>query len=90
MKITIGKEGLTKTWQDDFPETTECVHCEGKSRIGFVAHEAIEENVSSEGYVCSLHNNDPDGEGYWAHDCASFATYICKECCEATTLWNQA
>ena len=42
MKVTIGKAGLAKTQQDEFPETTQCCKCKGEARIGFVAHEGID------------------------------------------------
>lgn len=45
MIVTIGKEGLTKTWQLEFQETTKCCQCGGVARIGFVAHEDISEEV---------------------------------------------
>ncbi len=90
MKVTIGKEGLNKTWQAEFPETTECAKCKGVSRIGFVAHEAMEEKLKHDEYVCSLHRNKPKTEGYWLHDCCAVAVYFCKDCLNTTALYNQA
>ena len=58
MKITIGKEGLNKTWQAEFPEETKCVHCGGDSRIGFVAHEGMDERLSHMDRP-DIHNTDP-------------------------------
>ena len=46
MKVTLGKDGLVKTQQDEFPETTQCCKCKGKARIGFVAHEGIDHGSS--------------------------------------------
>ena len=86
MKVTIGKEGLTKTWQDNFPETVSCVHCGGDTRIGFVAHEGIDETL--EEYVCSLHENEPK-YSFWLHDCCAVAVYFCKQCLEPTAHYNQ-
>ena len=92
MKITLGEEGCKKTWQAEFPKETKCVHCGGVSRIGFVAHEGMEEEVvyprDFVQFVCDLHKNKGEGE-FWLHDCASFATYLCKECLKPTTLYNQ-
>lgn len=88
MQVTIGKEGLTKTWQAEFSEETKCVHCGGDSRIGFVAHEGIEEKLTHEEYVCSLHDNEGKG-GFWLHDCCAVAVYFCRECLQPTALYNQ-
>ncbi|KKK55048.1 hypothetical protein LCGC14_3078520, partial [marine sediment metagenome] len=44
MQVTIGEKGLTKSWQEDFPKTTECCLCKGESRIGFVAHEGFSDD----------------------------------------------
>ena len=91
MEFTLGKEGLDATWQDNFPKTTECVHCQGESRIGFVAHEGMteEEHLLKVKFVCELHNNEGKG-GYWLHDCCAVAVYFCRECLETTALYNQA
>ena len=85
MNVTIGKEGLTQTWQETFPETTGCVHCDGEARIGFVAHEMGGEVVHQ--LVCNLHENEP-GEA-WLHDCCAVAVYFCKKCLTPTALYNQ-
>ena len=86
MEVTLGKQGLSKSWQAEFPEETECCWCKGMARIGFVASEEID---PKEPAVCALHKNEGKG-GYWLHDLASFAIYLCKDCLEATTLYNQA
>lgn len=91
MKVTIAKnpqEAVKETWQNEFPLTTKCVHCGGESRLGFVAHET--ERLSPDEYVCSLYDNDPDGEGFWLHDAVCVAVYFCKKCLEPTALYNQA
>jgi predicted GIY-YIG superfamily endonuclease len=38
-----------------------------------------------------VYANDPKAGGFWLHDCAAFATYLCTDtkCAAATTLWNQ-
>jgi hypothetical protein len=87
MKITLGKEGLKKTWQKEFPETTICCKCKGKARIGFVAHEGISSDDRPP-YVCNLHLNKGKGS-FWLHDCCAVAIYFCKECLETTSLYNQ-
>jgi hypothetical protein len=89
-EVIIGKEGLTRSWQKDFPETTECVHCHGESRIGFVVFESQSKDAQEhEQFVYSLHSNDPKGEGYWLHDRCAVAVYFCKKCLNTTALYNQ-
>lgn len=43
MKVTIGTDGLSKSCQVEFPETTQCCRCKGEARIGFIAHEGMDE-----------------------------------------------
>lgn len=88
MEVTLGKEGLKKTWQAEFPETTKCSICKGLARIGFVAHERMSSNDTEGPWVCSLHPNEGKG-GYWLHDCCAVAVYFCKECLKPTALYNQ-
>jgi len=87
-EVTLGEEGLNATWQDDFPETTKCVHCDGESRIGFVAFESPHPNEGTS--LADLHKNDPHGYGYWPHECVAVAVYFCKKCLNPTALYNQA
>ena len=87
MKITFGKDGLEKTWQGKFPETTKCCRCAGEARIGFVAHEHISED-DTKPFLCDLHSNGGKGD-FWLHDCCAVAVYFCKECLESTALYNQ-
>ena len=93
MIVTIGKEGLTQTFQEEFPETTECCRCGGEARIGFVAHEGGpgDEPIyprDFKQFVCDLHSNEGEG-GFWLHDCCAVAVYFCRECLEPTALYNQ-
>ena len=92
MEVTIGKEGLSKTWQTEFPEETKCCNCVGVARIGFIAHEGMSNQPTVLGelpvYVCSLHPNEGKGS-YWLHDCCAVAVYFCKECLQPTALYNQ-
>ena len=87
MKVTLGKEGLTFSWQEEFPEMTGCCWCQGKARIGFVAHEKMSDDDKGP-YVCDLHSNEGKGS-YWLHDCCAVAVYFCKDCLGATALRNQ-
>ncbi len=92
LEIGYGAEACGLSEQADFPETTPCVKCEKDARFAF----AIRENPPGEPgkyrFVVDVHHNEPDGDGFWVHDCASFATYLCTDidCATATTLWNQA
>lgn len=89
MKVDIGEEGLTKTWQRDFPKETECIYCKGISRIGFVAHERLNKDPVEEKIVASLHENNGKGD-YWLHDSCAVSVYFCKDCLKPTALFNQA
>ncbi len=88
MEVTIGKEGLTKTWQAEFPETTKCNKCKKLARIGFVAHEGMSENDRKAVHICL--QRPIEESGLWPHDCTSFAIYICRKCMNGTVIWNQA
>ncbi len=94
-KLEYGSKGQELTWQDPFPKEVTCVHC-GKAgaRLAFVLCEMGGDNPKEAEFACRLHPNKsegPDGEGFWLHDAAAFATYLCRdlECASATTLWNQ-
>ena len=92
MEVTLGKEGLKKTWQEEFPQKIKCCKCKRDARIGFVAHEGLSEklpNQPDEKYICSLHPNEGKGD-YWLHDCCAVAVYFCKECLEVTAIYNQS
>ena len=100
MQVTIGKEGLTKTWQENFPETIQQSHvirgscdgkeiCNGESRIAFVAHEGLNDNDRKPPFVCDLHENKHDESEAWLHDCCTVAVYFCKKCLQPTVLYNQ-
>lgn len=90
-EVAIGKEGLNRSWQASFPETTKCVHCPGEARIGFTVVELPNSGIPIEKqrFVAQLHPNDPDGQGFWLHDCCAVATYFCKMCLFPTSLYNQ-
>jgi len=95
MKVTLGREGCKKTWQAEFPETTACVYCQGESRIGFVAHEGMDDDdreIWTRDYVqfvSDLHKNEYSEGGYWLHDYCAVAVYFCKDCLNPTALYNQ-
>jgi len=91
-EVTIGKEGLTHTWQHDFLETTKCVHCSGKALIGFVAFETPSDDSPAieQDYVCRLHPMTQQSDGLWLHDCCAVAVYFCRNCLFPTALFNEA
>ncbi len=90
MKTYLGKKGLEKTWQTEFPENIKCHKCKGNCRIMFVAFEDSLEKTS----VADLHDNtgaQVDGKGkYWPHDCIACAVYLCEKCLEPNAILNQA
>lgn len=88
MEVTLGEKGLCKSWQNEFPEITSCCKCKGVSRIGFVVHEGMSDDDKEGPFVYDQHPNEGKG-GYWLHDRCAVAIYFCKECFEATALWNQ-
>ncbi len=99
MKVTLGKSGLQHSMQDPFPETTKCCRCAtGEARIGFVAHESVndisrpqndgKENDGKIEAVFQMHANEGSGR-YWLHDLCAVAVYSCKDCLETTALYNQ-
>lgn len=91
-KVVIGKEGLSYSWQADFPEESSCDNCGGDARIAFVVFEDRPEEkvIKDTKYVCQLHHNEPQKEGYWPHDCIAVAVYLCKKCLKPKALFNQA
>lgn len=95
MKFTLGEEGLDRSWQQDFPKETKCVHCNGIARIGGVAHEAFDPDDKpivprdKPQFICDLHQNGGKGD-FWLHDCCAIALYFCKDCLEVTAIYNQA
>lgn len=82
MKVFQGEEGLTHTFQNNFPKETECCRCKGTSRIAFVCFE------DDKPYLCDMHENKGKGS-FWLHDACSVAVYFCKDCLEPTALYNQ-
>lgn len=85
LMIGYGKDGLPLSWQKDFPENTSCCRCGGVARIALT----LKENADSPQYVCNLRHNNGKGD-YWLHDRGAFAIYLCRDCLEPTTLYNQA
>ena len=87
LEYAVGDKGLDGlSWQEPFPEETDCIHCGGKARPMFTLKDDD---------LCELHPNEGLGphegfEGCWPHDSTAVAVYLCKECCEPTALWNQA
>ena len=87
MEVTLGKDGLNKSWQAEFPETVKC-RCKGVSRIAFVAHEGMSEGDEKAVVLRSLHSSKGKGD-LWPHDCCAVAVYLCKDCLKPTALFNQ-
>ncbi len=83
MLVTLGKRGLTESYQEDFPETTKCAYCGNIARVAMVG---IEEDSDDTAVICE-HN--PNDGGSWLHDLCAVAIYICEDCADMTTLYNQ-
>ena len=85
-EVGLGKDGLDLTWQQKWEPTTECVKCGKPARLALALQEDGPDSA------CSLHDNDLKGDGFWVHDCAAFAIYLCTDidCTTATALYNQA
>jgi hypothetical protein len=90
--LGYGTEACDLSHQAPFPKEATCCHC-GKegARLAFVFQETGGENWKEKEFACRLHDNDYAGEGFWLHDAAAFAVYLCRDidCTKATTEWNQ-
>ena len=91
MRVTLGKEGLSKTWQEAFEPTVMCSNCYSEALIAFVAHEGLDEDDADAARVYDMHTNKGrrGRGGYWLHDRCAVAVYICQDCFEATAIFNQ-
>lgn len=87
--LTTKKEGLGATWQDDFPETTKCIHCKGKAYFIFTYYEGMPVE-KKEKFICNTPPKDLKKKDLWFHDCCAIANYACVKCLEVTALNNQA
>ncbi|MEK0325936.1 MAG: hypothetical protein QQN63_09560 [Nitrosopumilus sp.] len=77
------------SFQKKFPHITDCCRCDGKARLGFIAHETDEPKGAR--YVSHIWDNaDQKKEGLWLHDACVVAVYFCRKCLEPTALYNQA
>ncbi len=94
-----GAQGTELTKQAPFPLVTDCVKCKEPARLAIVIKEDFDKALPADAqmFVTHLHPNNPNGDregapGFWLHDCAAFAIYLCTDidCTTATTLWNQA
>lgn len=90
MKVTIGKAGLSKSFQEEFQRDVECPHCaRGNALIAFVAHEGFDKKklaaivARRERAVCF---DRPIAAKIWPHDLMACAVYICTSCGEATAI----
>ena len=88
MKVDLGDKGLDKSWQLKFESEANCVHCKGNARIAFVAYEKGGKKNNGE-FICEMHKNQPEGDGYWIHDSCAVAVYFCRKCLKATAIMNQ-
>jgi len=97
-KTYLGKEGLDKTFQWEFPEEVSCVHC--VDHPAYIAFVMMEEGGASVGRSEEQMKADPryvtdlrlsmGTKGLWPHDCCAIAVYLCPKCLKATAEFNQA
>jgi hypothetical protein len=85
--VSLGVDGLGKSWQKEFPREVDCCRCGAKARVGFVVHEGMSEEDRKGPFVAWLHENKEGGR--WLHDVCAVAVYFCRECLEPTALYNQ-
>jgi len=86
IKTYLGEEGLSKSWQNDFPKTIKCHKCKGKCKPMFTSFENFKKGDK---YVCNVNPNKGKGK-YWVHDCIACTVYLCEECFEPNARINQA
>lgn len=86
--------GLKQSYQKEFEPKIPCHACGKMADLAFViAEEPVKEDVDTGESLVSPEAGYADIDKVStdvAHDVASFATYVCPECFEATTEWNQA
>ena len=72
------------SYQLHFPTYVPCYRCKEKANPIMIIND-------DEGLIAqNSPNREPSGRPIWPHDSASFVLYMCSECGEVTTLWNQA
>jgi hypothetical protein len=93
MKVTVGADGVTKSFQDEFPTDVKCPLCKkGNAVVAFVAHEGFDKRelasivARKTTAVCFTR---PAGAKVWPHDVMACAVYICTDCGDASARWNQ-
>lgn len=88
MEIWMGRDGLDKSWQEPFPAETPCARCDSNAEVAFVAAEQVgEDRKGPEHPLCRMRPHEDDK--LWPHDLCAFAVYLCRNCLEATALFNQ-
>lgn len=68
------------TYQAEFPETVKCIKCKKDTVLMMLIDD-------DEGLILGYR---PKDVRVWPHDCTAIALYLCTDCGEITTLWNQA
>lgn len=85
MKVVLGKNGLSKTFQEDFFPFIKCPDCKDVADIGFVAHERGNDTT----VVSQLYKTTGKKGGLWLHDRCAVAVYICRGCLKPIAVMNQ-
>ena len=88
-KILFGEDcDLNLTWQKEFPEKETCKTCGGEAIPAIQVSDAGKtvDNIPED-----IVNDRKKGlSRIWPHDSLVTMTYICTECGDMQTLWNQA
>lgn len=93
MRITMGSDGLKRSYQGPFKEEEPCPKCGGVARFAFVADEMPRDREPPRGplrLLCNHYPDDPEGSGAWPHGACSVAVYFCKKCLEPVAKLSQA
>lgn len=89
MKVSLGEEGINKSYQLEFPKKIRCHNCQNdEAKIAFVAHEGFDKNDKKEPFVYQLYENK-GAFNYWLHSYCAVAIYICKICLKPSAILNQ-
>ena len=82
-KIFMADRLEENSYQAPFPKEERCMKCQSRAHPILVVDD-------DEGLIAQNSPERFDGCPIHPHDSAAFVLYMCDECGEVTTLWNQA